>query len=659
MNFENCIHLIIFTIIRDKTSTVWYNILQIDNLEMTLMGFSILHLSDLHIVGKNQVKVIDNMVKDIEEQCSPCSQLAVVITGDVIDKADYTKDTCEVALNFFIELKKSMGDKIKSVQIIPGNHDREQNNVLDEHLIKDIIDSPNYVSPINWNYNLVSYNKYLKLANEIRTIFNEKCQVLFDSSYVEFCTLDNTEVCFVNIDTSWSSFSGEKDFRQLRINYSQLCQLKKEYQDIVSKRGKVFTIITSHHPSNWLHVTDENLLHSWLMDQESFNADLHLCGHTHDRKITNSYDSFHGYLTLVTGIGWPHKTGDSNSMEHHRYSIYNINLSNNCCSINIRKTQQNLQFDFDYGMLVTEEEKKRKRILVPLKKENDYPFIEAESFDTINSDFFFVDFNLLNILPIFTLIFAEFESHMTSFREEHIKKFFIQCELNLDKGSNSDIFKAYRDFFTFDKHNVENIKKLFDSLKSKSGIFQRFISFLQEICQYFTVLLLKYKDSIKLTSDIRIHFRRLFKESNDPTYVTFCQYSSTNNENEITKIRDINYNKSLIKCAFERSKPFVFSHNKKHNILEPIKWQDFMTIAPSTNANCTTVRLDEGGRIEIPILCMAISIASNNDSKILDILRFLRIDRVMVDMVLEYIDYFHINLKDFNKYLQDEYNKTE
>lgn len=52
--------------------------------------FTILHLSDLHIngTGKGLTPLLKNLLSDIKEELKPVDNVILVITGDIIDKAN-------------------------------------------------------------------------------------------------------------------------------------------------------------------------------------------------------------------------------------------------------------------------------------------------------------------------------------------------------------------------------------------------------------------------------------------------------------------------------------------------------------------------------------------------------------------------------------------
>ena len=128
------------------------------------MDISILHLSDLHIVNKNGTysEVLEHLVTDIKMQCSFLNHIILVITGDIINKADYSKENKEITINFFKELQNAIGRKIVGVEIAPGNHDKEQ-SIINKSLVEEKYygESDNFWCREIWKYGISFLWKYV------------------------------------------------------------------------------------------------------------------------------------------------------------------------------------------------------------------------------------------------------------------------------------------------------------------------------------------------------------------------------------------------------------------------------------------------------------------------------------------------------------------
>lgn len=66
------------------------------------MDINILHLSDLHIGSSNELSGnLGKLLDDIEKQIKNVYKLAIVVTGDIIDKANYNVNSKKNVITFF------------------------------------------------------------------------------------------------------------------------------------------------------------------------------------------------------------------------------------------------------------------------------------------------------------------------------------------------------------------------------------------------------------------------------------------------------------------------------------------------------------------------------------------------------------------------------
>lgn len=618
------------------------------------MEISILHLSDLHITNRNGIysDVHKNLLQDIKKQCQYLNHIIIVITGDVIDKANYD-ETFEVAKKFFQDLYEYIGDKVIGVEIVPGNHDKKQHS-FDKHFVevqRELCEIPE-IDTSDWEYHCVSYKKYFALANTIRNIFNKNSMKIVDSSYVEAIDEQQFAIIFINLDTSWASYGGNEDKRKLRINLTQLSKLRDAYQ---SKRHSLskpcITIMTAHHPLSWLKESDETFLSSWLFNSEYFNIDFYLSGHTHDRQIKSYFDTYKSYITLVTGIGWENKRADE-SNEFHRYSIYHLNLRTNSCEISIRKTCTDGNFDYDNDVLLTDLEKKDKRIYLPIKPFNCRPTLKIPVYrdNFLKSEYLFIDNTVIEKMKTISILFYDIMSHMKQFQAMHIQDFFVKYELYKRTEGTKKKEEIYKNYFYRNEDN-STVTNLFNEIANKKIIYENFLSYLRELCG---IIVTSFKDAFPGIDYIRLHIRKNYrikvdanmgKEENE-LYITLCQ---ANAEHILPSIRDINYD-SMIKLAFDNNCSFVYSHNKEYNPLSKLneKYDNFITMAPNSAIN--TYRYKREGKEYLrPYLAAALSIKCNIDSNLLDILNYLNIQTFIFGLIYDYVDLFKIKMEDFIK----------
>lgn len=625
------------------------------------MSFSIIHLSDLHVSGSSQDTMLQELSRDIKRQCEYLDNIVIVVTGDLVNCGIYSNETQEAILNFFNSLKSDphLSDSIKSIQFVPGNHDRHHINTVDDILIEQIfeksqemmgkkkkdIEKKQSVSDDAWDYHKVSYTEYINLINSIRKIFMKTPKIITDTTYWENVCIDLMNIAFLNLDTSWSSKGGLNDYTSLHIDFNKLAKIRQEYQKARQSGIVNFTVTSAHHPLNWITYEEANSLQEWLMDKEYFETNLYLCGHTHDRKITSIQDNRQGFLTLVTGFGWP--TGHATeSKDHRRYSIYTIDIKNSSCIVNIRKTNQRLQFACDHDMLLSTREKRLGKILLPLKQKSIGSFIEAHSFKDSAPSFLLVD----NKISVLCEICTDFRAHMKQFQEIHIRKTFQECTCS-EQEQSQIVENAYKKYFYGSCEATRDIIKPILSQTEKKPKYEKLSSYLQEMCQYFITDILNHRDSLQFKSEIRILFRRYNPSpTKEPVYTTVTCKSSATVEDSIVRPREIFYNNSLIEYSFIENKGLVYNHNKMCNEIDTQIWKDCLTISPKVMRNINSVS-EKGGHIEYPYLSCSILVQSLADSQFLDLLSFIKIDELFKTIILEYLELFDLNFSDFFDFL--------
>ena len=364
------------------------------------MDINILHLSDLHIGSSNELSGnLGKLLDDIEKQIKNVYKLAIVVTGDIIDKANYNTNSKKNVLTFFKRLQGIIGEKFETIVIVPGNHDKIKCNMSDI-IINSLQNSNERISLDNkdWDYHLLGYKNFLELEDEIYSIFynsgdKEQYPIHHINTYgVEQYNKSESIIFFIKIDTAWCSLGGENDRRKLRIFEEQLKELKNDYlkKKAEFNNKRILTIVICHHPLKWFKEEDEELLYSYFTNEEFLNVDLILCGHTHDIEINNMYSNYHQITTLLTGIGWE-KTTPAEKREGHRYSIYIINLRRNSCEVIVRKTDKNGQYDIDREFLPDKRSKDIGKLSLPIISRNMHPYIEIPMCYNDN----------INYLPIF------------------------------------------------------------------------------------------------------------------------------------------------------------------------------------------------------------------------------------------------------------------
>jgi len=147
--------------------------------------FYLLHLSDLHLEAQDDYPerlpyVAENLIKHAAERLKDKDNIILVITGDIIHRGNYVKNK-NLAISFFTKLKNTLDNnkcKIISIQIVPGNHDKDFGKKPDEPnenkllsvALQNIVEFNEHERHIR-NLLKGSYDEYMKLRTQISDIF--------------------------------------------------------------------------------------------------------------------------------------------------------------------------------------------------------------------------------------------------------------------------------------------------------------------------------------------------------------------------------------------------------------------------------------------------------------------------------------------------------
>ena len=134
---------------------------------------TILHLSDLHFdtAGACPQKLYNSLLEDIDKQIAFSKNIVLVLTGDIVNKADYK---CEsLVLGFFTKLKAIFDhhDKVVyRIYSVPGNHDKAR-TYQSGYLVQSADEYSSDYEKSFWTYHKKSFSNYDKLIDKINKIF--------------------------------------------------------------------------------------------------------------------------------------------------------------------------------------------------------------------------------------------------------------------------------------------------------------------------------------------------------------------------------------------------------------------------------------------------------------------------------------------------------
>ncbi len=527
----------------------------------------IVHLSDLHISSKSLTKTLEKLIADIKIQTQVIEKLILIISGDIIDKGNYSEGLPGV-MAFFKKLKVVLSNKVLDVLIVPGNHDKTQHDDIKLYGKIEKKDSIQLDEKI-WMLQNDHYKAYLSMVSDIRNIFG--LSDTFDNTFfVKRIDLDNLCVTIVGLDTTWVSYGEEKEEDLLVGNY-QLNKLYDAYKSLkeancVVKERAQLTIGVGHHPTSWIHPSDRKTLRKYMIDDEYFGMNLYLCGHIHDMEIENWNNNSSSIMTLVTGIGWNHLQGTASGQDkkdEHRYSIYAIDVTKNVISIIVRKTNKSGQFTSDYSLYGDDGDNK---LTFPLAlRTGKQPILNLNVMEPNYIRGLYFDKDFMALVSELHRCMLEFEKKVTSLSYHYAHDI---AEILVANGIDKEEEVI--------KYILGEISEMNDGIRtvlaSNSEIVcDYFQGYLQEITNYFAHI---FGEQFKDDQVIRMHFR--IYDINKDSYNRLCQCSSNGNYRD--SVKTIQWG-GLIEESFLEKKSLIYSVNK-NNIIDT-DWDDFMTIVPA------------------------------------------------------------------------------
>ena len=619
---------------------------------MKCSDIPILHLSDLHIAAVQNgsfSNLLDTLIKDLVNQLSNVDEFILVISGDLIDKGNFTPDNISAVLDFFEELKINLcraKKKLISIQIVPGNHDKKRTRgntyICKEHALHGLIDYN------HWQEALSAYDCFLSLCVEIHKIFN-LCFKDYDNTFgVDLIKINNKNICFIRIDTAWCSWSENKEsnYRKLRTGRYQIDELEKAYQKLKRQCSNDneqidLTIAISHHPINWLEPTDEELCNKSFLSSDGLDVDIILHGHVHEFSIVHSFNHQHSLLTLVTGVG---ASAKDKSIEH-RYSLYGLNLANNSCDVIMKTKKANsLSFDYDYSVYMGSAEKEDNKITYPIRVRESHPFIRLNAKkSTSSAKRIYIDVNTLakisEVSQSICLFSKNIHESLYSYKTSYLTRIEKECSI--------EMHRKLKDYLLLGNEATQDIATFLNESVGSNG----FYSYLRAVCSCIVQDLI---DCFPEGTTLRAHFRRygINPKNKSVEYVPYVSWTRDKSDDLPPFVPKPMKWEGLLKLAYDEKAPMIASANPNISKVKT-DWNDFITIIPSFYENEVIANKASNKkatkRDKYPLITFAISIKSNDcfdeHSKILGLLSFLSIDETISTAIADYIETFCFDVK--------------
>lgn len=624
---------------------------------------TVLHLSDLHVddTGLRKNLLLKNLLKDIESEMRYSDNIIIVVTGDLVNRANYLNQ--QEIVDFFDQLKKILGDKVKQIYIVPGNHDKIRSD-MDQIILENVSCTGEKIDDARkWRYIRVAFEEYRNLVRKIYALYYPPGQVdarVCEDTYgVHIDTINGKNVCVIQFNTAWAS-KGDKDQRQLSIGQYQLQQIRKQYAEKYSELSEEridLTIALAHHPLNWLLGQEEDLIQEEILSSTGLNVNTYICGHTHNRDVINWHNNRRSMITLVSGLGWP--DGSTQHPYAHTYSSYVFNLDVNSVDVYVRSSDDAYKFQDDFRIYTNQSDKVNKKIVMPIDTCKTQAYFNLGAARTRSSKGCYITAETITEIKNFAEVYLECEDKLRD-RLESIKSDLQSIvDTDNDTGRKLRIERLWR--------SIETPHEPIDWNETQtSRIMDEFSNYLTAIC----LILHKAIQKIKEQALFRTHFRywgmaaedKEKRKEEDDQYLQLSLYGAGLKDHPIRPLKwgeliEESYLKRMPLIASVNAKYCAESMQSNNEKTEPDKkWMDFITVIPEFEKNNYVEKntIDEEVHFARPLLTFGLTVYEEKDRDILYMLDYLRIDKFIGRQINKFLHYFPINIEDFIKTLKNK-----
>lgn len=655
---------------------------------------TILHLSDLHIdkSGNSYSRLLRNLISDIGKEIKKVknNSMILIVTGDILHQAPKYSDNTkayEHALKFFNDLYSVIKDKVVTVYIVAGNHDkyRSENNkfLIPSYRTMDnecIIKEKQYASKFDenfyqsfWKYHINTYTKeegsgFLELIREIYKIFGMSDEIIATKSFVDetfgvdLIEINNRRYCFVLLNTSWSCID-DNDNRNIILGQFQIDKLRAQHHDLVNQTiesdGPDLTIVLGHHPLSSLRGKEEDKIFTEMISFDGFDANVYLSGHTHDRTVTNWINNRHSLNTFVTGIGWPENSGGYHVGGDHTYSMYIFNLNANSVDVYVRSTNDGGVFSPDFRIYTNQQDADRKKLIFPIRAQNAQTYIPLSVGDNNSPKAYYISNGFMEYIKSYFKKIEHLRTLMGMMIEQEKIDFYDNIfadEDEYEKNESTDemlynyLFTSFSDDY---KEIPEPIALFFQ--KNQTIIFNMFLSFLQKICQKMQQVLVE--DICQKDDIVRFHFRYL-SDKNNFQYLRLCISFPKDSDFENNDVSEIKYGQ-LIEKSYESGNSLIYSVNKEfvQNELNE-KWKNFITVVPLFSKNNYTRKYANKPK-SFPFITFGVTTNNDRFDELLYCMDYFSIRDTIGEIIEQYLDLFNVNLDAFCTWLKTALERCE
>lgn len=410
---------------------------------------TILHLSDLHIDGQAAYpEILKNLLVHIKEEIATTREktLVVAVTGDIIDKGN--KAAIDNAKKFFEDLKKTLGNKVAGIVLVPGNHDIFRSNsckfiipACRTFAVQKEYEFGNTFYDTFWKNIQEAYESsgYMELSKYIYNLFEMDIEekIVERTFGVVPITIEKKTYFFVLLNTSWCCID-ENDARKIVLGKFQLDKISEEAIKLRRNIEPSLSICLGHHPLQCLEGNEETTALMELTDSSRIMANAYLCGHTHNRTVVNWNNNVRTLNTFMTGIGQGDAENDRVRAQHTRkrlYAFYVFNIELNSVDIYSYGTNAEGNFKPDFDLYTKNIEENQKKIVFPINMQKTMPYIWLTGGPNSTGKACYLSDELLDR-------FQEYEIRMSNFRKEMCDLLWRTRVLYFDDGIDESKIKT-------------------------------------------------------------------------------------------------------------------------------------------------------------------------------------------------------------------------
>lgn len=649
---------------------------------------TILHLSDLHIdeSGTTFSRLLKKLLTDIEKEVSYIedNSLIVVVTGDILHKApqySVSQKAINHALDFFRELHRVLKNKVAYIYIVPGNHDKyrtKENQFLisayrsmdSEYIGSDIkgvsrktkFDESFYEN--FWTFHLDAYKSekgsgYIEMTREIYKIFNLPESKINANSYitdtfgVDVVEINGKKYCFVLLNTAWSCID-DNDNRNLILGKFQIEEIKKQFRGLMDayseKDRPAITIVLGHHPVGALQGKEEDTIFTEMISFESLDANVYLCGHTHDRTVNNWINNRHSLNTFVTGIGWPENQSGQH-VGNHTYSMYVFNLNANSIDVYVRSTNDGGSFSPDFRIYTNEIAADSKKLVFPIKGQEAQTYIPLSVGGDRSAKAYYISDEFMKYIKKYTKKIAHIRVIAEKLMERDKNSIYDSIEFETDEMAGDLDENLYNYLFAFSSTELteETIEKVVSLFKqNKELLFNMFLGFLMQLCQKMQEILIE--DDASKDDIVRFHFRYL-ADKNSYKYSSLCTSFPKEINPDNYGVSEMEYGE-LIEESYKTGKSLIYTVNKKFAKKElKEKWKNFITVVPLFEQN-NYVKKRVGSSTKFPYITFGVTTNNEKFDELLYCMDYFDIKETLEEVIEDYMQFFYIDINQFCRWVK-------